>query len=318
MSPEPTVLLTGAHGFIGGHLHAALLRTESYRVLAGVRRPMHDDEQLVSESLTAEHWREQLTGVDVIVHAAARAHVLRDTLTDAQHGYQQVNVDMTHQLALGAAMAGVKRLVFISTIGVNGASSSTPFTEVDAVAPHNAYAQSKHQAEQALWEVAANTALEVVVLRLPLVYGPGVPANFKSLLRWVDAQIPLPLRSVNNQRSLLSIDNLADAVVLTIEHPAAANQLFLLADGHDVSTPELLTEVAQHLGCQSRLFSCPSWLLIGLAKVLGKGTVANKLCASLQVDISKIKRVLNWAPATSRSDSLQRTVQVFRREQNQP
>jgi nucleoside-diphosphate-sugar epimerase len=316
MSPEPTVLLTGAQGFIGGHLHAALLRTESYRVRAGVRRPVHDDEMPVSESLTAEHWREQLTGVDVIVHAAARAHVLHDAQADSPCGYQQVNVDMTRQLALGAAMAGVKRLIFISTIGVNGASSTTAFTESDPAAPHNAYAQSKYRAEQALWEVADNTALEVVILRLPLVYGPGVPANFKSMMQWVDAQIPLPLGAVNNQRSLLGIDNLADAVVLTLEHPAAANQLFLLADGSDVSTPALLTEVARHLGCKSRLFACPTGLLVWGAKVLGKGAMANKLCASLQVDASKAKRVLNWAPATSLSDGLQRTVQMFRREQN--
>ncbi|WP_049721673.1 NAD-dependent epimerase/dehydratase family protein [Gilvimarinus polysaccharolyticus] len=312
MSLDRKVLITGANGFIGRHLRAGLLPEDGYRVIAGVRDPVRDDEVLVSESLSVEQWREQLQSVDTVIHAAARAHILREDQADPSRLYQHINTEMTRSLALAASLAGVRRFIFISTIGVNGAENTTPFSEEDNPSPGDDYSWSKYQAELALWELAKSSAMEVVILRLPLVYGPGVKANFQSMLRWIDSPVPLPLRSVRNKRSLLGVDNLVSFVQVAISHRAAANQLFLLADCDDISTPKLLEALALGLGRRSKLLPCPKGLLIMLAKMLGKGGQAVKLCGSLQIDASKARRCLGWVPPHSINDGLMRTAQAYR------
>lgn len=312
MNLEQKVLITGASGFIGGHLRAGLLREGGYSVVAGVRQPRNDDEVLVNESLTVEQWCEYLEGVDIVIHAAARAHVLQENEADPGRLYDQINIEMTRNLALAASLSGVRRFIFISSIGVNGAHNKTPFTEADTPAPRGAYALSKYRAEQVLWELVASSSMDVVIVRLPLVYGPGVKANFQAMLQWIETKVPLPLRSVNNKRSLLGVDNLISFVELSIRHPAAANQLFLLADGDDISTPELLDVLANQLDCRSMLFRCPQRLLSLAAKLLGKGALATKLCGSLQVDSSKARSCLNWTPPMSLNEGLARTVRAYR------
>ncbi|WP_052481098.1 NAD-dependent epimerase/dehydratase family protein [Gilvimarinus agarilyticus] len=312
MSFERKVLITGANGFVGGHLRAGLLREGGYQVIAGVRQPITDQEVKVAEDLTIEQWCESLQGVDTVIHAAARAHVLQENEADPYHLYDKINIEMTRNLALAASLSGVRRFIFISSIGVNGVKNSTPFTELDCPGPKGAYAWSKYRAEQTLWEITASTAMEVVILRPPLVYGPGVKANFHSMLQWVDSRIPLPLRSVENKRSLLGVENLVDFIEVVIRHPAAANQLFLLADGEDLSTPQLLQVLAEGLGRPSMLFHCPQKLLVLAAKVMGKGSLATKLCGSLQIDTSKAQNLLGWIPPASPHDALMRTAQAFR------
>ncbi|WP_339615033.1 NAD-dependent epimerase/dehydratase family protein [uncultured Gilvimarinus sp.] len=312
MSLERKVLITGANGFIGGHLRAGLLREGGYQVVAGVRQPVNDDEILVSEDLSVEQWGERLHAVDTVVHAAARAHVLQESEADPKHLYNQINIEMTRALALAASLAGVRRFIFISSIGVNGVTNTAPFKETDRPAPSGAYACSKYHAEQALWEIAASSAMEIVILRLPLVYGPGVKANFHAMLRWIDSHIPLPLGSVRNKRSLLGVDNLVSFIELAVRHPAAANQLFLLADGEDLSTPELLNTLADGLGSRSLLFPCPQRLLVLAAQVMGKGALATKLCGSLQIDISKARNLLGWLPIKPLKEGLSNTAQAYR------
>ncbi len=312
VSFEQKVLITGANGFVGGHLRAGLLREGGYQVVAGVRQPMSDDEIRVSEDLTIEQWCESLQGVDTVIHAAARAHVLQENEADPYHLYDKMNIEMTRNLALAASLSGVRRFIFISSIGVNGVKNIRPFSEVDCPSPRGAYAWSKYRAEQTLWEITASAAMEVVIIRPPLVYGPGVKANFHSMLQWVDSRIPLPLLSVVNKRSLLGVENLVDFIEVVIRHPSAANQLFLLADGEDVSTPELLQMLAEGLGRRSVLFHCPQKLLTLSARMLGKGSLATKLCGSLQIDTSKAQRLLGWVPPSSIHDGLMRTAQAFR------
>jgi len=242
----------------------------------------------------------------VVIHAAARAHIMKEDLADPVVEYRQVNVDGTVNLARQAAEAGVRRFIFISSIGVNGNINIKPFTEDDTPKPADPYAQSKLEAEQGLWEIQHETGMELVVIRPPLVYGPNAPGNFGSLTRWIDKGVPLPLGAIQNQRSLVALDNLVDLITTCIDHPAAANQVFLAGDGQDLSTTELLRSVARAAGKPSRLIPIPSSLLMLAATLLGKKAVAQRLLGSLQVDISKARDLLEWEPPISVEEGLRR------------
>ncbi len=220
--------------------------------------------------------------------------------------YQRVNVSGTLKLAQQAAHAGVRRFIFISSIGVNGNVSKRPFSADGHPHPAEAYAQSKWQAEQALWGIQKQTGMEVVIIRPPLVYGPDAPGNFGSLVRWVEKGVPLPLGAIHNKRSLVGIDNLVDLIIRCIDHPAAANQIFLAGDGEDLSTTELLRGVGKAMGKPARLIPVPAGLLQFGATLLGKKAMAQRLLGSLQVDISKTCELLDWKPPYTVEEGLRR------------
>ena len=245
-----------------------------------------------------------------VVHLAARVHVMDDTADDPLAAFRAVNVDGSLNLARQAAAAGVKRFVFISSVKVNGEHTQPglAFTETDEPNPQDAYGLSKHEAEQGLRQLAANTGMEVVIIRPPLVYGPGVKANFAALLRAVQRGWPLPLGAVHNQRSLVALDNLVDFIVTCITHPQAANQTFLVSDGHDLSTTELVRGMARAAGVPARLLQIPVWALQAGAALLGKGDAVQRLCGNLQVDISKARHLLGWVPPISVEEGLRRVV----------
>ena len=222
-------------------------------------------------------WSAALADQQVVIHAAARAHIMKDEVSDPLAEYRRINVEGTLRLARQAAAAGVERFIFISSIGVNGNINTQPFTEEDTPNPAELYAQSKWEAEQGLWEVQRRSGMQLVIIRPPLVYGPNAPGNFGSLMRWVEKGVPLPLGSINNKRSLVAVDNLVDLIITCIDHPAAANQVFLAGDGQDLSTTELLRGVAKAMGKPSRLIPVPSSLLILGATLLGKKAMAQRL-----------------------------------------
>ena len=296
---------------------AQLVALGRVEVLALTRQapanPVAGAKYLTGGDLSSQtQWQPVLAGVHAIVHTAARAHVLHDRAADPLAELRRVNVAGALRLAEQAAEMGVRRFVFVSSIGVNGVQSppGKVFSEVDQPNPHNAYALSKWEAEQGLLRIAAKTGMKVVIIRPPLVYGPGAPGNFGSLMRWLRRGIPLPLGAIHNQRSLVALDNLVDLIVTCLTHPAAANQTFLVSDGEDVSTTELLRRMAQALGCPARLIPVPaSWLKLAAALV-GKQDVAQRLCGSLQVDIEKTRRLLGWTPPLSLDEGLRQAAGV--------
>ena len=257
-------------------------------------------------------WHKVLVGITNVVHLAARVHVMHDNVADPLAVFRAVNVEGTLSLALQAAAAGVKRFVFISSVKVNG--ESTPpgraFAETDAPNPQDAYGQSKHEAEQGLRQLSADTGMEVVIIRPPLVYGPGVKANFAALMRAVQRGWPLPLGAVHNQRSLVALSNLVDFIVTCITHPQAANQTFLVSDGQDLSTTGLVRGMAQAAGVPARLLPVPVWALQAGATLLGKGDAVQRLCGNLQVDISKARTLLGWVPPVAVEEGLRRAMAV--------
>jgi len=241
---------------------------------------------------------------------------MKELAVDPLTVYRQVNVEGTANLARQAASAGVRRFVFLSSIKVNGEFTEVgqSFTANDVPAPEDPYGISKHEAEQLLRQIAAETGMEVVIVRPPLVYGPGVKANFESMMRWLARGVPLPLAAVTkNRRSLVALDNLVDLIMTCIDHPAAANQTFLVADGEDVSTAELLQRMARAMDSKARLLSVPVWLLEQAAGLLGKRDVARRLCGSLQVDISHTRQRLGWVPPIGLDEGLRRAVQGLNR-----
>ena len=310
------VLVTGATGFVGTALVSRLVDSGRFGVRAAVRRESGEllavVEQVVAGNLTPNtDWQQALVGVDAVVHLAARVHVMNDTASDPLSAFRQVNVAGTERLARIAATKGVKRFVYISSVKVNGESCEKPFTEQSIPAPEDPYGVSKWETEQILHRVAEETGLEVVILRPPLVYGPGVKANFLSLFKIVDRGIPLPLAGINNQRSLIYLENLVDAIIKCIEHPNAANQTFLLSDGQDVSTPELIRMIASAMGKKPRLAPCPPVVLKFLGKLTGKSLEVKRLIGSLQIDNSKIKKVLNWQRPFTMEEGIAETVKWY-------
>ncbi|BCA29874.1 UDP-glucose 4-epimerase family protein [Metapseudomonas otitidis] len=303
------ILVTGASGFIGNFLCRELV-TRGYSVLAMARSHFElDGVETVRASLSeVELLSEVLREVECIVHLAGLAHQTASSNVDPLPEFRAINCDATLKLARQASAAGVKRFIFISSIGVNGNINTRPFKSSDEPAPIGPYAQSKWEAEQGLRTIQQELGIDCVVIRPPLVYGPGAPGNFGSLLRWVDRGLPLPLGAVHNKRSLISVYNLTDLIARCIDHPAAANQLFLAGDGEDLSTTALLRGVAEAMDRPSRLIPVPAVLLGVAARLFGKGAIAQRLLGSLQVDISKTREVLSWNPPVSVKDGLRRCI----------
>jgi len=258
----------------------------------------------------ADHIVIPLDGIDTIIHCAARVHVMSEQALDPFLEFRKVNVHATLSLARQAAAAGVRRFIFISSIKVNGETTVAggSFYPSDVPAPEDPYAISKLEAERGLMQLAHETGMEVVVIRPPMVYGPGVKGNFASLIKLIAKGLPLPLGAIHNKRSLVAIDNLVDLIIRCIDHPAAANQVFLAGDGEDLSTAELVSSVAEAMGRSVRLIPVPVSLLSLAATLLGKQEVARRLLGSLQVDISKTREVLGWEPPVSVKEGLRRCV----------
>lgn len=310
------VLVTGASGFVGSTLCGHLL-AKGQAVTGAVRnmpgKPLLGVEYRVVSSLSAEtNWSEALAGMNAIVHCAARVHIMKETSTDPLVAFREMNVKGTACLAKQAADNGVKRFVFISSIKVNGESTSgRPFTADNTPAPEDPYGISKWETEQVLQKIAEKTGLEVVIIRPPLVYGPGVRANFLKLMQAVKLGLPLPLGAINNHRSLVALDNLIDLIDTCLNHPAASNQTFLVSDGSDLSTTVLLQNMAAALGRPARLIPVPESVLWVVAKLLGKKSIAQRLCGSLQVDINKTKDMLSWSPPVTVDEALRKTAAHF-------
>jgi nucleoside-diphosphate-sugar epimerase len=258
-------------------------------------------------------WREALRYVSVVVHLAARTHVLRETATDSMSAYRRVNVKGTERLARAAVEAGVKRMVFVSSIKVNGERTETqPLRETDEPRPEDAYGKTKWEAEQTLWRIAERSELEVTVLRPPLVYGPGVKGNFLALVRAIDKGLPLPLASVNNKRSLIYVGNLVSAIIACVRDGRSSGQTFLVSDGEDVSTPEIIRRIAHALGRRPRVFPIPLSLLRMGGRLLGKGDQVARLTDSLQLDNGFLARELGWLPPYTLDHGIAETVRWYR------
>lgn len=295
-----SLLITGSTGFVGRAL---------------VKRLGDKQLSLATRSDSAA-WHKALVGITTVVHLAARVHVMRDTEVDPLTAFRAVNVQGTLNLARQAASAGVKRFVFISSVKVNGDTTAVdqPFTADDEPAPLDPYGVSKMEAEQGLRKIAVETGMEVVIIRPPLVYGPGVKANFQTMMRWLALGVPLPLGAIHNRRSMVALDNLVDLILTCIEHPAAANQTFLVSDGEDLSTTQLLQRLGRALGKPARLIPVPAMLLNAGAALVGKPAIAQRLCGSLQVDISKTQQLLGWNPPLSVDEGLKRAAEGYLRE----
>ncbi len=312
------VLITGVSGFVGGALACRLLDEGSYRVRGAARRVLSNApaglELCQSPELEAEaDWSELLQDVEVVVHAAARVHMMNDQAADPLSEFRRANTEGTLRIARQAVEAGVRRFVFISSIKVNGEESPAdrPYSADDVVAPVDPYGVSKHEAEQALLALARETGLEVVIIRPVLVYGPGVKANFQSMMRWLDRRLPLPLGAIHNSRSLVSLDNLVDLIVTCLQHSAAAGQVFLVSDGSPLSTTQLLRRMGLALGKPARLLPIPAVWLQLIARLLGRPAIAQRLCGSLCVDIEKTRRLLGWEPPVTVDEAMSRTALYF-------
>ena len=313
------LLLTGGSGFVG----QALTNNQTIQSLGITvvgRRPnislsSNIRQITIGDFLPSTEWSRYLPGIDTVIHLAARVHVISETASDPLAEFRKTNTASTLNLASQAAASGVSRFIFLSSIKVIGEFSQPgkPFTSDDINIPTDPYGLSKFEAEQGLRKLANQTGMEVVIIRPPLIYGPGVKANFLEMMRWLDKGVPLPLGAINNKRSLVALENLVDLIITCIDHPAAANQTFLAGDGEDLSTTELLSRISKALGKPARLIPVPERLLkIGLNAV-GKKDIAQRLCGSLQVDISKAKDLLGWEPPVSVDDGLKKTVAWFKK-----
>lgn len=317
------ILITGATGFIGGALAADLASAPTHHVRIAVRNPnrradapQHVELVTVGDLTPQTDWRTGLSDVDVVIHCAARVHVMNETALDPLAEFRRVNVEGTLNLAQQAQEAGVKRFIFISSIKVNGeeTSSKQPFHADDAPAPADPYGISKFEAEQALMRLSSQGTMELVIVRPVLVYGPGVKANFQSMMRWLRKGIPLPLGGIRaNRRSLVAIDNLVDLIKICMTHPKASGNVFLVSDGEDLSTTGLLRRTAQAMGKSAILLPVPAGLLQWAARLLGRPGVAQRLCGSLRVDIGKNREILGWTPPIAVDDALKKTVAAYLR-----
>jgi nucleoside-diphosphate-sugar epimerase len=290
------IFVTGSNGFVGRALISELKKRNIDYVAA--------DRNLYGDIVTQSHWKDLLTGVDVIVHLAARVHVMKEVSADPLIAFREMSVNATVNLARAAKESGVKRFVFISSIKVNGESTSDfPFTARDIPNPQDPYGISKMEAEIQLLQLHDPGIFEVVIIRPPLIYGPGVKANFKNLMWLVEKDLPIPFGRVNNKRSLVSVFNLVDLIILSAIHPLAGGNVFLVSDDSDLSLNELILLMAKVLGKSAHLLPVPVGLMKFAATILGKKSYADRLLGNLQVDISATKQILNWSPPLSFEDT---------------
>lgn len=329
---EARVLVTGPDGFVGSCLCRELLE-RGWSVVGAVRkaRPVSSAQTDYTSLKGKEHscvrfvcvgdigpatdWTAALEGIDAVVHLAARVHVMEDSASDSLDEYRNVNVEGTRRLAEASAVAGVKRFVFISSIKVNGESTDDmtgAFKESDTPNPEDPYGVSKWEAEGALREIGRRTSMAVVIIRPPLVYGPGVSANFLKLIKLVDSGFPLPLGGVKNKRSIVGLTNLVDLICCCLDHLGAAGEIWLPSDNDDVSTPELVRRIASALGRPPRLIPVPQWAMVLLGRLTGKTKQVKRLCGSLQIDSTKARRVLSWTPPCSMEEELKKTANWLR------
>ena len=309
------ILLTGSTGFIGGALNAKL-ESNGFHVLNVVRSlNFHSSiNSFIAEISPTTDWSLALKNIDVVIHAAGRAHVTKERSTDPLGEYRYHNVETTLNLANAAAAYGVKRFIFVSSIKVLGdeTSAENKFSADSAYSPSDPYGISKMEAEIGLLKIAKITKLEVIIIRPPLVYGPGVKANFLMMMKLLRLGFPLPLGGIKrNKRSFVFIDNLVSIIITCIKHPKARNQIFLVSDDEDLSTASLLKYTALALGKSPKLITVPVALINLLAKLIGRKDIAQRLCGSLQVDIEKTKDMLNWSPPVNPRDGLQKTATHF-------
>jgi nucleoside-diphosphate-sugar epimerase len=311
------VAVTGATGFVGRALVERLIEDGRQVWAATRRRPDAAGRaawRRIGDLGPDTDWGPVLDGADVVVHLAGRAHVMRETETDPSLAYHRINVEGSLNLARRAAEAGVRRLVFVSTVKVHGdqAPPNDPLTSAHPLRPKDPYGQSKALAEKYLWELSESSGLEMVVVRPPLVYGPGVKGNFRRLIDLADRAMPLPLAWVNNRRSMIGLGNLVAFLSRTIDHPRAGGRAFLVKDPVDPSTPELLADLARHLDRPARLWPCPVGLLKAAGRLVGRGAQVERLFGSLVVDDAETRRVLGWTPPHDRDEELAATIRWYR------
>jgi nucleoside-diphosphate-sugar epimerase len=307
----PKILVTGASGFVGKSL-TAQLRRQGHIVCAATRSKATAldgaDVAAVGEINGDTDWAEALKYADVVIHLAARVHVMNEHSTNPLAEFRKVNAEGTQHLAECAAKAGVKRFIYVSSVKVNGEKTTSPFTEVDRPNPQDAYGISKWEAEQVLRKISSETGMEVVIARPPLVYGVGVKGNFAQMIKVLAKGIPLPFASVKNLRSLIYVENLVDALILCATHPKAAGQTYLVSDGQDISTPDLLRKLSNAMGKPVKLLPCNPVLMRLAGRLFGKSVHIDKLVGSLQVDSNKIRRELGWEPPFTLDEGLKATV----------
>jgi nucleoside-diphosphate-sugar epimerase len=312
------ICVTGANGFIGKSVCEIL--SKSHKSIRGIVRNKNLNKNLpniehlaIGDISHKTNWKNALEDVDCIIHCAGKAHVMNETKTDELKIYRSVNVDGTRQLAEQAAESGVRRLIFLSSVKVNGEdtnqnSKNKIFTHNDIPDPKNPYSISKYEAEKILWEVSLNSGLEVTIVRLPLVYGKNAKGNLERLIKLVKSQIPLPLSLIKNKRSMIGIDNLVNLLICCIDHPDAVGKTFLVSDGKDLSTPNLIKYIALSFGFRARLFPFPKFLLYFLAGIFGKQKEINRLIGSLVVDSNYVEKTLGWTPSISVEEGIRRMV----------
>lgn len=318
----PKILLTGGTGFVGRPLLDALVNAK-YPVISVTRKrgatALPGVQSCVIPPLSGEiNWSVPLQGVEVVIHSAGRAHIMNETHSNPLQAFREVNVNATLNLARQAAEAGVKRFIFISSVKVNGEATegNRVFKPSDTPAPLDDYGVSKLEAEQALMALAGETSMKVVIIRPVLVYGPGVKANFEKMLAAVNKGLPLPFRTIKNCRSLVFIDNLIDLICLCIHHPEAENRVFMVSDGEDLSIGQTIEKLAVAMNKKSRIFAFPQSLLRLLASVAGKKEFFQRLCGSLQVDITDTRELLGWTPPVSIDEAFAITARYYQEKHN--
>lgn len=312
------ILVTGASGFLGKSLVQKLCALPKVSVVAPLRKvncmlPIEVEKMHFAGIDASTDWSSSLAGVEVVVHAAARVHVMHESPDQSIDRFHAINVEGTLRLAEQAIQAGVKRFIYISSIKVNGEATvpGRPFTAEDIPQPSDPYGISKFEAEQQLMKLAESGLIEVVIIRPVLIYGPGVGANFKQMMYWLARGVPLPFGAIHNLRSLVSLDNVVDLISTCVNHPRAANQVFLVSDGEDISTTQLMRRLISFLCVKTWLVPVPMILLNFIARLLGRGAVAQRLLGSLQVDIKKNRELLGWVPPFSANEGLRATTQHF-------
>ncbi|NMY13971.1 SDR family oxidoreductase [Pseudomonas sp. WS 5019] len=308
------VLVSGANGLVGAALLRRLTREPAVQPVAGVRvlasGDLHCEQRALGDLAEGRVPAKALRGIEVVVHTAARVHVMEESEQDPLAAFRAVNVEGTRALLKAAAQTGVRRFVLVSSIKVNGEVSlpGRPFSEQDAANPQDAYARSKWEAEQLVQAFCEQHGMEWVVVRPPLVYGPGVKANFQRLMRTLGRGLPLPIGALRNRRSLVALDNLVDLLVTCLTHPRAANQIFLVSDDDDLSVVALAERLARLLGSRSWLLPIPATYLRAALRLIGRAGVAQRLCGELRVDIEKTRALLDWHPPVTVDEGLARTV----------